>query len=194
MKALAFGDIHGNSTYTHLIKKKAEKCDFILCSGDISNFGVNLKKTLYELNKLKKPIFLVHGNHEDLESIKKLRLDNIKIVHKTIVKYKDYNITGYGNLGFSERSIDVENFIDRIKSKLKNKKVIFISHAPPKNTKLDLLPWSGHVGCISFRKAINILNPEIYICGHLHENFGMIQRINNTKTLNPGPKGIIIDL
>lgn len=194
MKILAFSDIHGNLSYLRILEKKAANCDFLLCAGDISNFGIGLKKVLTALDKLGKKVFVIHGNHESIEEIEALHLRNIMTIHKKIINYNGLYLIGYGNLGFSERSADVEVFLKKIKTKVKNQKIIFMSHAPPRKTKVDYLEWLGHVGCNSLRKIMLSIKPVYYICGHLHENFGKTDKIKNTTIINPGPKGVIIKI
>ena len=54
MKLLAFTDLHGSKKSTDLIIKKAKKenPDFLVCTGDISDWGKNVKKILSNFKDL----------------------------------------------------------------------------------------------------------------------------------------------
>ncbi len=56
------------------------------------------------------------------------------------------------------------------------KKIIFLTHNCPYNTKLDKIkkgPQKGkHYGSYQERLLIKKYKPDIVICGHMHENFG----------------------
>ncbi|MBI4159343.1 metallophosphoesterase family protein [Candidatus Woesearchaeota archaeon] len=187
MKILACSDIHGNKkAIISLINlSKTKNPDIIICAGDISGSKMNSKEILNELKKTKKPILVVHGNHETSEEIKSdKQLTNL---HKKIIKIENYTFIGFGGGGFSKRDIEFENFSRNIKKK----NMVLVTHAPPYNTILDILPV-GHIGSSSIKKFIEKNKPILAICGHLHENEGKSEKINKTLIINPGIKGEII--
>lgn len=193
MKILAFVDLHGNSSVLKKIIKKSKNADLLICAGDISEFGFNLKKLLSTFDKLNKPMLILPGNHEDEEELENLctLFKNIIYIHRKTYLFKDYLFFGDGSGGFSQTNKDLEQFAKTINSK---EKLIFITHSPPYNTKLDFIPYLGHRGCKSVRKVIENLKPILHICGHFHESEYMIDKIKSTKTINPGPEGMIVDL
>ena len=83
-------------------------------------------------------------------------------------------------------------FNDAIKNN-KDKKIILLTHAPPYRTKLDKL-GRNYAGNKSFRNFIEKYKIDLHICGHLHENFGKEDKIKNTKIINPGPFGKIVEI
>ena len=85
MKILTFSDSHGSLKAIREVAKRAKKgkVSLIICGGDITIFEENLREILSRLNKIKIPVFLIHGNHE---SEKRLRnavkgLKNVKFLH-----------------------------------------------------------------------------------------------------------------
>jgi len=46
MKILAFTDLHGRINLLDTLKKKARKCDIVICAGDLTNFEQGLRNTL----------------------------------------------------------------------------------------------------------------------------------------------------
>lgn len=67
-------------------------------------------------------------------------------------------------------------------------KTVLISHNPPKDTVCDALPNGMHVGSTAVREFIEETQPDICICGHIHEGRGM-DRIGRTVVVNPGNFG-----
>ena len=153
---------------------------------------------LKKLSKLGKKILLVHGNHETGSAVKKLcrKYKNLIFIHKTFYVQDNYLFLGYGGSGF----VLVENDFygtgqkfRKIIKKNKSKKTIFVTHAPPYKTKLDLIVTS-HCGNKTFRNFALKNRIDLYICGHLHENFGKEDRIRKTRIINPGPYGKMIGI
>lgn len=69
----------------------------------------------------------------------------------------------------------------------KNKPIIFLSHNVPYHTKLDSIEDNGtaHVGSHVVRKIIDLYQPKIAVCGHVHENQGKL-KMKKTICLNAG--------
>ena len=65
---------------------------------------------------------------------------------------------------------------------------IFVPHAPPRDTKLDRLVLGQHVGSTAVREFIERQQPDVVVCGHIHEARGL-DTIGKTKIINCGPAG-----
>jgi len=65
---------------------------------------------------------------------------------------------------------------------------IFVPHAPPANTMVDLLTNGNHVGSTAIRKFIEQHHPTVVVCGHIHEARG-IDTLGASKIINCGPAG-----
>ncbi len=197
MKLLAFVDSHGSASALKVLKEKVKKSnpDLIVCAGDFTLFEHNINKILKKINSLGKPVFLVHGNHESRLRIQKLCRDfkNIRFIHKKIVPFKNILLIGWGGGGFSFTDKEFEKFIKKNKQKLKNKKIVLITHAPPYNTKVDYLAYSKmHAGNKSITQCIKSnKNVILAISGHLHETEGKKDKLNNCVIVNPGTSGRI---
>ncbi len=195
MKLLAFTDYHESDTCFAQIKKKAAEADVLLCCGDFTIFGNNAEKELLRLNKLGKPVILIPGNHEDGNPIDELceELENVYNADRSVVQLDHFSVFGYNNGGFTREDKELENLLPQVKKNM-IQPLIMITHGPPSNTKLDKLPFFGHVGNKSINKAIKELKPKILFCGHLHETFGVKDKIENTLIINPGPVGMIVEI
>jgi len=186
-----------------------QKLNFIVISGDISIGSKSVKYFLYSMKKIRKsipdsiPIFYIPGNREyeymayeldDLPS-NMISIHNRKYYFKLNNNFGIYLI-GYGgalpgifnNFIYSEDKInnDLIPIFKEVYS-IKNIKdlVFFIVHNPPFKTKLDQAQFRRNVGSRAIRRLIEEFQPELCLCGHIHESSG-IQNINKTICVNPG--------
>lgn len=197
MKILAFTDMHGSGAAYRKIKTNANlhKPDVLACAGDITIFENKITFWLRKLNSIGKPVVIVHGNHEEPSSFN-TNLRNIHFAHKKHFILNNTLFLGYGGGGFSDVDEEFrktgEKFNDII-AKNKDKKIIFITHAPPYKTRLDNLNGE-HCGNKTLRHFIDRNRIDLHVCGHLHENFGREDKIKHTRIVNPGPFGKMINL
>ena len=190
MKILAFTDLHTSKTAMKKIEEKLkQRPDVIVCAGDFTVMGSRLHYMLKWMNGLKKPVILIHGNHEDGEEVRKAckKYPNIHYAHQQIISMNGVVFAGYGGGGFAM----VEKELERFAKTFPKTPMVLITHAPVYNTKLDML-WE-HLGNKSARKVIEKHpNIRLAICGHFHETAGKKDMVKNTLVVNPGPAGKII--
>jgi uncharacterized protein len=63
---------------------------------------------------------------------------------------------------------------------------IFCPHAPPRRTACDRLRSGEHVGSEVVRRFVERAQPDLVLCGHIHESRGT-DRIGRSQIVNPGP-------
>ncbi|MCS7006330.1 MAG: metallophosphoesterase, partial [Gaiellaceae bacterium] len=63
---------------------------------------------------------------------------------------------------------------------------IFCPHAPPHGTACDRLASGAHVGSPALRAFVEREQPDLVLCGHIHESRGE-DWIGHTRVVNPGP-------
>jgi Icc-related predicted phosphoesterase len=194
-------DVIGRKKYVSLVKKD-------LSLGD---------KALRKLNSLSVPVITVVGNidytplhdsydekppRDDLRRqdllgpiLKKHR--NIKRFDYSFVEFGDYVFIGsYG--GSSPGHVKSKSYkryrkiLNKLFMRFKNKKIVFVSHNVPYNTKLDKIGMKAHVavrgkhfGSKLIRRVIDTWQPLLHLGGHIHEGRGM-QRLGKTICVNPG--------
>lgn len=163
------------------------------------------RAVLKYLNSLKIPVYAVPGNYDDEEKLKKVikHYKNIHFSHLKKFKIGDYYFVFHG--GYMDAKIFfttnvLKNFArkkerrkenDAEKKKLtkifkKTKgKIIFITHIPAyglfdkvKNKKSPM--DKKHVGIEAYEYIIKKYKPQLYICGHMHENQGVKKTGNTT--------------
>lgn len=204
MKVLFFSDLHNQERFFPILKKKSKEVDLIVCAGDASIFSFDLEHILKKLNGFGKQILMIHGNHEEPpHELKELckKFKNIDFFHGEERLFNNLRFIGWGGGGFSKIDIGLELFLKKIRQErkereknglLKHENIILVTHAPPRRTKLDKL-WD-HVGCQTIRTAIFQLNPILAVSGHIHDNAGVEDTLKNTRLINLGPEGIIINV
>lgn len=192
MKILAFCDTHSDMKALEALAKKAEGCDAIICAGDISEFGDGFKKA-FEILDVGIPLIYIPGNHE--EDIDFGKFKHVKNIHKKAQRIGDVLFMGCGGGGFSRFYTLFEMLSPVFKEAMKNHKgkSVLVTHAPPYKTKLDEVGLMD-VGVESIRKFIDKEQPDYAISGHIHENAGKKDKIGATIIVNPGKKGMILEI
>ena len=114
-------------------------------------------------------------------------------LHKSAVERDNYVFLGFGGDGFSRQDPEFRKIARKWYGNFKNKKVVLITHGPAYKSKLDKL-GKRHIGNIDYRKFIERIKPKLAISGHLHETIGEIDKIGNTKLINPCWDGMVIEL
>lgn len=197
MKFLVFSDVHEDNKQLAKLEKRAkeEDIDFVIVAGDFTNFNRSLKGVCKQFNSWGKPVYIIPGNHEEGEDYEKTvaEFENLTNLHKSHLELNDYVFLGYGGDGFSKQDAEFRKIARSWYGKFKTKKVVLITHGPAYKTKLDKLPM-GHVGNVDYRKFIERIKPRLCISGHIHETMGEIDKIENTKLINPCWDGMVIEL
>ena len=62
---------------------------------------------------------------------------------------------------------------------------VLVSHNPPKDTACDVIPGDVHVGSTAVREFLEEAQPDICLCGHIHEARA-VDRVGRTVVVNPG--------
>jgi uncharacterized protein len=63
---------------------------------------------------------------------------------------------------------------------------VFCPHAPPRDTACDRLRSGEHVGSAVIRTFVERHQPDLVLCGHIHESRGA-DEIGTSRVVNPGP-------
>jgi Icc-related predicted phosphoesterase len=64
--------------------------------------------------------------------------------------------------------------------------LVFCPHAPPHGTACDRLRSGEHVGSEVVRAFVERAQPELVLCGHIHESRGL-DELGQSRIVNPGP-------
>jgi len=76
------------------------------------------------------------------------------------------------------------------------KKTIYVTHAPPYGTHLDVVFSGSHVGSTAIMKFIMDAQPHLTLHGHIHESYQMTgvwrEMLGKTVSVNPGKQNILV--
>lgn len=206
MRILAFSDIHGSYKKANDILSKESGYDTIIIAGDLTTVGS--PKEAEEAIKLfqshSKPIYVVAGNMDLPELDETFDKLGVSINSKGVMR-DDVGFFGVSASPFTPMNTPYEISEDEImrrgeagwKDVATARWKIFVPHAPPRGTKLDKIMIGMHVGSTAVRTFIEQHQPDLVICGHIHEARGL-DVIGKAKIVNCGPAGkgyyVVIDI
>ena len=195
LRILAAGDIHGDTKLTARLAEKAEreKVDLVILAGDITS-PIDTNNLIKPFKERNQKVLLIPGNWDSIATTDFLaEMYGMKNIHGYAVRYKGVGIFGAGGaIGFGSSEKELFDTLKKGNSALKDmKKKIMVTHMHAKGTKSEL---SGFEGSRSIRKAIEQFKPDILIHSHIHEAEGIEDKIGNTRIINVGRKGRIIEI
>ena len=200
MKILAFSDIHGDMRKAEKLAQQADKenVDLVVLAGDITYNEQSTDNLIGPFVKRNKKVVLIPGNHETVATADFLaELYGVTNLHGYSIKSGDVGIFGAGGANIGLFKIEENEMFELMKKghdKVKDmRKKIMISHVHPSGTKMedltDIFP-----GSTGLRRAIDTFHPDILICGHVHEAQGIEEMVGNTRVINVGKEGKILDI
>lgn len=182
MKIIAISDLHNH-------KPEIPACDLLIIAGDLFNgFYHKLRQQpewlengyKFWINNLPaKEIIFVPGNHdfmfqENRYAVKDIRwrvlIDDWTIINDLKIYGTPWQ-KGCWAFGTTE-----DELID-IMNKIPADTDIIVSHAPPFGC------CDNNFGCLQLKYQIEIIQPKLVVCGHVHEAFGQ-GKIKNTNVYN----------
>ena len=177
--------------------KLKNKTEFYAIMGN-DDFRANLQA----LEKAEKDKILKSIHGKSIKFNNNLNIAGYSFVNPTPFRLKDWekpdfeNDRGPAQLFDEEiRSAEKENGtikddFEKLKKMSSPKKTIYMIHAPPFNTKLDIITTGAHVGSKSIREFIEKEQPFLTLHGHIHESPQMSgswkDRIGSTVCINVG--------
>ena len=198
MKILALSDIHGDRDFVRKMAEKGakEKVDLVLINGDFTGFDGSVEGLIGPFKEKGLEVGILPGNHEGLaETGFLVEKYGIKNLHGYVFKKGDIGIfgCGYGDIGIHQ--LTEEDFFKTLKKGHDNlkgiKKKIMVTHVQPSESMIGMGVWRGSTGV---RKAVEELQPDLHLCGHVHETEGIEEVIGKTKVINVGKRGRIIEV
>lgn len=188
------GDVHGEVGNLSKLPD-LEKCAGLIISGDLTNYG-DKKAAAAILNKFVatgKPVFAQLGNMDLLEVDEMLTENGVNLHAEVRELAPDVAVFGIGGSTPTPMNTPTEFAEEKYSDWLEQEwreasrypHTILISHNPPKDTICDDIGGNIHVGSVAVREFIEKFQPEICICGHIHEGEG-IDHIGTTVIINPG--------
>jgi putative phosphoesterase len=195
MRILALSDIHGAYAKAEEILVRETAYDLILICGDVTTHGspMEAKGAIKQFQTCGKPILVVSGNMDSPEIDDAVARTGCSINAKGIC-IREVGFFGVSAAPFSPLHTPYEISEDEILRRAESgwndiKSVrwkVFVPHAPPRKTKLDQIFPGTHVGSSAIRTFIDRYQPDVVVCGHIHEARGT-DTLGVSRMINCGP-------
>jgi hypothetical protein len=194
MKILSITDIHGAYKTTEEIIRH-ESPDVLVIGGDLTNVGTvrEVDQAIGKFQVLAKKILCVAGNmdlpqHDEFYSRIGVSINGRGVIIDN-VGFFGVSAAPHSRLR-TPYEISEEEIAQRIERGYADVQSaqwkIFVPHAPPYGTKVDIIHAGFHVGSMAVRDFVEEAQPHVVLCGHIHEARGQ-DKIENSHIVNCGP-------
>jgi len=195
-RLLVFSDIHND---THALKAlMAIDADYYVAAGDLVNWGRGLDKMAEVMLPRADRTYVLPGNHESATDIAGFcARHGFHDFHGGVLEIEGMKVAGLGYSSptpfdtpgeYSEKEMG-----EHLATFSGLKPLVLICHAPPLDTRLDLIHEGLHGGSSAVREFIEREQPQHFFCGHIHEAEGVVIQMGATRAQNVGKKGYLLE-
>ncbi len=198
-KILAASDLHGDEKQIKKLAEKAEKekVDLVVLCGDLTGW-TETKNIIKPFKDKNKRVLIIPGNWDSFATVDFLAtVYGVRNIHGYSVQYENIGFFGAGGAESAPgpgtiTEKEMLETLEKAHSGLKGiEKKIMVTHMHPSNS---LSEFSGISGSEAITKAIKKFKPDFLFHGHIHEASGMEEKIGNTRVINVGREGKIIEI
>jgi uncharacterized protein len=196
MKILAATDVHSHTDAFAQILADAGPVDLVLLGGDLTNFGSpDDAQAIVRLAGSKGArVLAVAGNCDSPQIDARLAELGVSLFRRGLT------VESVGFVGLSAMPPWVRTMYHFSEAELADAletgrlqvasapRLVVLSHAPPHGTRADRLGHGRHAGSTALREFVDRVQPELVVCGHIHEARG-IDELGPTTIVNCGPAG-----
>jgi Icc-related predicted phosphoesterase len=185
MRILAAADLHGAQYRLNLILENIHEYspDLVVICGDITQFGPG-EVALNFLNQIPVPTLAIPGNIDTPEVDAAISQSAAINIHYKMVTRRKNSFIGIGGLlpsPLSKTQISV-NTSKKSLDEILEKNSILVTHEPPFKT-CDTVFFGHHAGNKELRQLLEKYHPSLILCGHIHENPGVVT-VDDTVVVN----------
>lgn len=200
MRIFAASDIHGDINLARSLAEKAKKAkvDMVLLCGDLTLNEVSTDGIIGPFKEKGLKIGIIPGNHES-NATSNFLIERYKLVN---LHGYSYYMDGVGMFGCGSANIglfqlseeEIFNFLEKGHNYIEDKqKKIMVTHVHPADSLIEKFT-RFFPGSMAVREAIERFQPDLALCGHVHEAEGIEEKIGKTKLINVGRQGKIIEI
>jgi Icc-related predicted phosphoesterase len=198
LKLLAFSDLHRDLGRARELADRSGEADVVIAAGDFASIHEGLEETIGALAGIDTPTVVVPGNNETLDALRAAceGWEAATVLHGESAEIDGRTFFGLG-AGIPitpwDWSFDLDEAGARSKLAGCPRGALLVLHSPPRGH-CDASGSGEHLGSEAIFAAIESLQPPLAVCGHVHESWGCESRIGDTRVLNLGPEGRLIDV
>jgi hypothetical protein len=188
-------DVHGRFDTVRTALDEIGAVDVLVVGGDITTFGTpdDAERAIELWRPLAPRLLAVAGNCDSREIDTRLLELGVSIAGRgvTVGEVAFYGVSAAPHSPLhTPYEVPDEMLLEQAEAGLAEiadaRLSVFCPHAPPYRTRCDRL-WSGaHVGSPALREFIVREQPDLVLCGHIHEARAE-DAIERSRIVNPGP-------
>ncbi|MEO9777693.1 MAG: metallophosphoesterase family protein [Sedimentitalea sp.] len=190
MKVLAFSDLHGARNRAEAIVAASEAADLVIGAGDFCNMRQGLDDAMAMLAGITAPLVMVPGNAESHDELLAAAPKGAIVLHGQGAVVAGLRLFGLGygvpETPFGEWSCDLSEARAAEMMAECGMADIMILHSPPKGV-VDRTSTGQSVGSDAINAAIARIQPQLAVCGHIHDSWGKRGTIGTSEVVNLGP-------
>ncbi|MBK1635572.1 metallophosphoesterase family protein [Rhodovulum adriaticum] len=190
MRILAFSDLHLSRPDAAALVAASAQADLVIGAGDFCNARHGLAQAMDLIAGIAAPMVLVPGNCESVDELRAAAPQGAHVLHGQGVQVAGLRLFGLGYgvpvTPFGAWSCDLTE--DQAEEMLNacDAADVMVFHSPPKGI-ADVTSAGLSVGSTAIRQAIFRVQPQLAVCGHIHDSWGQEGRIGATRVVNLGP-------
>lgn len=175
------------------------EADYYFAAGDLVSWGRGLDKMGEAMRRRADRVYVLPGNHESEADIASF------CARFGFTDFHGHSFEAggvhWGGLGYSSPTpfdtpgeYSEEEMARRLEQFADMKPLVMVCHAPPLNTALDRVHEGLHAGSRAVREFIESAHPAHFLCGHIHEAEGQVAQIGETRAMNVGKRGYLLEI
>jgi uncharacterized protein len=197
VRILAFSDLHRDLDQAAVLVEKSAQADLVAGVGDFASVHKGLDETIDALAAITAPTILVPGNNETEDALREAASgwESAQVLHAQSASFDGVEVFGLGG-GIPttpwDWSFDLDE--DEAAAALATcpSGCVLLVHAPP-HGHVDASSTGKRLGSTAILEAIERCEPQLTLCGHIHDQWGTESQAGPTRILNLGPSGTFVE-
>ncbi|MEL6682692.1 MAG: metallophosphoesterase [Pseudomonadota bacterium] len=197
MKIVAASDLHLNVDCRTAVLQQAKHADLVIVAGDFAQRREGLTEFMAPFETICEKGLFVPGNNETAEELR--AATNVPVLHGDIAQVSGVTFLEIGCAipplpplpwgSFDMTETEAEGMLARVA-----RADIVISHSPPLGHCDYHDGLARHRGSAALLAYIEQVEPQLVLCGHVHDSWGARSQIGQTKIANLGPVPVCFEV
>jgi Icc-related predicted phosphoesterase len=197
VRLLGFSDLHRSRRHARVLVELAEQADVVVGAGDFTSLRLGLGGVLDSLSAITRPFVLVPGNNETDAGLWRASagIEQATVLHGEGRRIEGVDFYGLGGAIPPSPTPWSWNVSEAEAARLLAacpRGGVLVVHSPPHGY-VDQA-FGKHLGSHAVLNAIERCQPALTLCGHVHQCQGQEAMIGDTRVINLGPSGTLIEL